>query len=198
MLSSLLSENMEEFDSSDKCVKNEPTWRSILFSNIVQPAGIFALSKEEFMTGQGEDGNSQFIFTIHFISNVKINIPQILHLTEMIYHVMHNPCHVKWYCSCTRAQSVMCNTATLMLHQWQFSWVKRCKKTPCFQMTQCLNCLPSQANQRLCVHALNHVLSTGLLGKDITVFPSVFHLCLMAWSKSVSLVFIKHDGDFEQ
>ena len=63
-------------------------------SNIVQLTVISALSREEFMTGQAEDGPSQFILTIHFISNVKMDvqdpfwsfITQLL-LLEIIFHV---------------------------------------------------------------------------------------------------------------
>lgn len=74
MLSSLQSESLEEFDSSYRGCEECINMKINPVSNIVQPTVISALSQEEFMTGQGEDGHLRFIFTFLLISIVKMNV----------------------------------------------------------------------------------------------------------------------------
>jgi len=102
MLSGQLSKSMEEFDSSDKGVKNAPTRRSIPFWVLFSELSYLPFHKKNLWMVRTEEGHLQFIFTMHFIpmwegmsrDHSGLSFDQLL--TSFIMRLItHLICHVK-------------------------------------------------------------------------------------------------------
>lgn len=186
MLSSLPSESLEEFDSSDRGVKNAPTWRSILFRILFSYCHICPFTGRIYDWSGGRMGsyNSFSQFTSSPMWKVMSRAPWDL-LFNMccfyMWHITHLTCHVKCSCSCTRILSVMCN-------YWYVepNWEMRCEVAKWHHVKN-VYYVPSGQSAHVFIHCMMCQAQACRQMEFLCCLLSVFHLHFMVWMCSAGL-----------